>query len=136
MHTQLLLDMAAGEAGPRIAIGPKQGGISYAHLLGCARAAAKWINERGVEKVAFVGLNADTFPILMFGSAMVGKPFSPINYRLADGDLRRLLERTAPSVVVADDDMMARVSGVAGVTPISSSPFRALGRKKGRTPGT
>ncbi|TAK99784.1 MAG: long-chain fatty acid--CoA ligase [Rhodospirillaceae bacterium] len=129
MHTHLLLDMAAGEAGPRIAIGPKQGGVSYAHLLGCARAAAKWIKDLGVERVAYVGLNADAFPILMFGSAMVGKPFSPINYRLTDGDLRRLLERTAPSVVVADDDMMARVEGVAGVKPVSHSAFRSLVEK-------
>src|SRR5947209_3404957 len=117
MHTQLLLDMIAGEAGPRIAYGAKQGGLSYAHLLGCARAAAKWVKDAGVERVAYVGLNADAFPILMFGAAMVGKPFSPINYRLRDSDLRRLLERTAPSVAVIDDDMMQRATGIAGVTP-------------------
>jgi acyl-CoA synthetase (AMP-forming)/AMP-acid ligase II len=126
MHTQILLDMAATEAGPRIAIGSREGGLSYAHLLGEARAAAKWIKDLGIERVAFVGLNGDAFPILMFGSAMVGKPFSPLNYRLEDAQLRRLLGRTAPSVVIADDDMMARVEGVPGVKVVSCSRFRSL----------
>src|SRR5579883_2682665 len=125
MHTQILLDMAAAEAGARIAIGAKSGGLSYAHLLGNARAAARWIKDLAVERVAYLGLNSETFPILMFGSAMVGKPFSPLNYRLADADLRRLVERTAPSVIVADDDMMARVERVPGVKAVSCSQFRA-----------
>ena len=118
--------MAAGGAGERIAVGSLKNGCSYDDLLGRSRAAARWIKDLGVDRVVYVGLNTDVFPILMFGAAMAGKPFSPLNYRLADGDLRRLLERTVPSVAVVEDDMMSRVAGVAGVTAVSCTQFRAL----------
>ena len=119
MHTQILLDMAAGGAGERIAVGSLENGVSYENLLGRSRAAAKWIKDLGVDRVVYVGLNTDVFPILMFGAAMAGKPFSPLNYRLADADLRRLLERTVPAVAVVEDDMVGRANGVAGVVIIS-----------------
>ena len=118
--------MAAGGTGERIAVGSLKNGLSYERLLGRSRAAAKWINGLGVDRVVYLGLNTDVFPTLMFGAAMAGKPFSPLNYRLADGDLRRLLERTVPSVAVVEDEMMSRVEGVAGITVMSCSKFRAL----------
>ena len=118
--------MAAGGAGERIAVGSLENGVSYENLLGRSRAAAKWIKDLGVDRVVYVGLNTDVFPILMFGAAMAGKPFSPLNYRLADADLRRLLERTVPAVAVVEDDMVGRANGVAGVTVISCTQFRAL----------
>jgi hypothetical protein len=41
---------------------------------------------------------------------MLARPFAPLNYRLPDADLSKLLARTAPSVAIVDDDM-ARRSG-------------------------
>ena len=61
----------------------------------------------------------------MFASAEIGRPFAPLNYRLPDVELRKLLGRTAPSVAIVDDDMVPRVEGVDGVIIVSRSEFDA-----------
>src|SRR5262249_9582010 len=73
--------------------------------------------------VAFIGLNGEVFPLALFASAYAQKPFAPLNYRLPDDDLRRILERTAPSIAIVDDDMAARVAGVPGVTIVPRTAF-------------
>src|SRR5262249_14704829 len=53
------------------------------------------------------------------------------NYRLPDADLKKLLARTAPSVAIVDDDMVARIGTVEGVTVVSRSAFDAACRTHG-----
>ena len=125
MHTSLLLDMAADAVPERFAVGSLADGVSFEELAARARAAAAWIGEKGGDTVVFIGLNGAALPAAIFGSALAGKPFAPLNYRLSDEDLRRLLARTAPAVAIVDDDMMARVSGVAGVTLGRRGAFEA-----------
>src|SRR3990170_9102147 len=105
MRTTLLLDLAADTCGERIAIGPRDAGISFARLRNGARAAAGELETRLATKVAFVGLNGAALPLALFAAGYAGRPFVPLNYRLKDAELRRLVERTAPCVVVIDDDM-------------------------------
>jgi acyl-CoA synthetase (AMP-forming)/AMP-acid ligase II len=56
---------------------------------------------------------------------MAGTPFVPLNYRLADADLNRLVARAAPAVLVADDAMLARIVPVDGVELVARSAFEA-----------
>ena len=100
MHTTLLLDMAAAAAPDRLALGALAGGISFAELKARATAAASWLSEFGGETVVFVGLNGPAMPIAVFAAGLLGKPFAPLNYRLPDVDLNKLLARTAPSVAI------------------------------------
>src|ERR1700743_1660391 len=109
MHTGLLLEMAAEAFPDRIAAGSLKDGLTFGELGARARAGGVWLSSQDVGAVVFVGLNGPAAPTALFASAEVGKPFAPLNYRLPDDDLRRLLERTAPSVAIVDDDMMARV---------------------------
>ena len=51
----------------------------------------------------------------MFGSALAGLPFVPLNYRLDDDHLRAIVGRTAPSLLVVDDTVTARVGAVPDV---------------------
>ena len=62
-----------------------------------------------------VGLNSEVVPVLMFGSALAGVPFAPVNYRLGDEQLGAILQRLAPAVAVVDDDVVGRVGGLDGV---------------------
>jgi acyl-CoA synthetase (AMP-forming)/AMP-acid ligase II len=62
---------------------------------------------------------------------MLARPFAPLNYRLPDGDLRKLLARTAPSVAIVDDDMVGRLGQAEGVTIVSRSAFDAACRVQG-----
>jgi acyl-CoA synthetase (AMP-forming)/AMP-acid ligase II len=123
MNISLLLEMSADAIADRTAIGGVDGGVSYGALLAKARRAASWIAARDVAHVVYLGFNAPAFPILLFASAMAGRPFVPLNYRLPDADLRKLAARTAPSLVVADDALAPRVADVAGVAVMRSSAF-------------
>jgi len=135
VQTHLILEMAADSVGERIALGGLHGGLSYGELARRAKAAAGWLHAQAGEKLVFIGLNGESLPAAFFASSFAGKPFSPLNYRLSDADLRRLLERTAPSVAVVDDDMMSRVAGVAGVTLVPMSAFDAICADPANTEG-
>ena len=125
MHTGLLLEMAAETFPDRVAVGSLADGLTYGELAARARAGGVWIATHGEGPVVFVGLNSAAVPTAIFASAEIGRPFAPLNYRLADADLRRLLARTAPSVAIVDDDMLGRVAGTPGVVIISRSAFEA-----------
>jgi len=118
MNTHLLLEMAAQEGVGRIAVGSLRGGLSYADLLAASKSFANWIEELGVENIVYAGLNAPEFPVALFASAIAGKPFVPLNYRLPDADLRKLASRVTPCVAILDDDIIARIGTVSGMKTI------------------
>jgi fatty-acyl-CoA synthase len=126
MNTHLLLEMAAQEGVGRIAVGSLRDGLSYGELLAAAKSAADWINDLDIENVVYAGLNAADFPVALFASAIAGKPFVPLNYRLPDADLRKLVARVAPCVAVLDDDVIERIGSVSGMTAIRKSDFLAF----------
>jgi len=123
MNTPMLLEMAAEGAGDRVGVGPRHGGLTYGELLAYARRLAAVVGETGAERVGHIGLNSEALPVLLFGSALAGLPFVPVNYRLPDEQLRAVLGRLAPGVVVADADMSARVGEVEGLSVIDREEF-------------
>jgi acyl-CoA synthetase (AMP-forming)/AMP-acid ligase II len=125
MNTALLLEMAAEAFPDRAALGPLDAPISFDELQGRARGGAAWLKSLGEGSVVWLGLNGSTLPVAVFASGVLGRPFAPLNYRLPDDDLRRLAARTAPSVAIADDDMLARISDIPGVVAVSRSAFDA-----------
>ncbi|PZQ60304.1 MAG: AMP-dependent synthetase [Phenylobacterium zucineum] len=128
MHTALLLEMASGAFPDRLALGARSEGVTFEELAARARAGAALLAREGEGTVVFLGLNGPLLPAVVFAAGLLGRPFAPLNYRLPDADLRRLLARTAPSVAVVDDDMLARVEGVEGVVLVGRSVFEAAGR--------
>ncbi len=126
MHTALLLEMASDAAPERIILGELAEGVSFAELSGRARGSAAWLSGQGGETIVYLGLNGVCLPVAVFAAGLLGKPFAPINYRLPDADLRKLLARTAPSVAIVDDDMLPRVQGVDGVKLVPVSEFRTV----------
>jgi acyl-CoA synthetase (AMP-forming)/AMP-acid ligase II len=125
MHTALLLDMIADAAPDRLALGPRAEGLTFAETRRRAHHGAAWLEQLGGANVAFVGLNGPSLPVAVFAAGMLARPFAPLNYRLPDADLQKLLSRTAPSVAIVDDDMVARVGRPDGVTIVSRSAFDA-----------
>ena len=125
MQTHLLLEMGADSFPDRIAMSGAGTTMDYGELLARARAGAAWVSAQAGERLVFVGLNGPTLPVALFASGLAGKPFVPLNYRLSDADLCKLLARTAPSIAVVDADMLPRVRGVEGVTFIARAAFDA-----------
>ena len=125
MHTGLLLEMAADGMGDRIAVGRIGSGLTYADLLGNVRRASAALS-RHEGMIVHVGLNSPALQLGLFSAGQLGRPFSPLNYRLPDADLRKILARTAPSIAIVDDTDLHRVQGVEGVTILPRSEFLAL----------
>lgn len=125
MRTTLLLDLVAETCGERIAIGAHDTGVSFARLRIAAKAAGAAFARSGVDTLVFVGLNGVAMPLAQFAAGYAGLPFAPLNYRLPDAELRRLVERCAPAVAVVDDDIAERVAGIDGVKVMTRSAFEA-----------
>jgi acyl-CoA synthetase (AMP-forming)/AMP-acid ligase II len=125
MNTGMLLEMAADGMGDRIAVGSRKDGLTYAGLLDRARRVAAVVAESGAERVVFVAQNSAVLPALLFGSGLAGVPFVPVNYRLADEQLRAVLGRTAPAIAVVGDDAIGRVADVDGLTVLSPAALQA-----------
>lgn len=123
MRTPLLLDIAADAAFDRIALGNRIDGLDFEAYRARTSQVAAWLKDQGKANTAFLGMNGDILPILLFASGMAGTPFVPLNYRLADADLNRLVARTAPAVLVVDDEMLPRIAPVAGIDLVARSDF-------------
>ncbi len=121
MQTTLLLDIAADACPDREALV----GMDFAGLRARANSVAHCLLQSGAENAVFVGLNGNLVPMMLFASGMAGMPFVPVNYRLADADLRKLIARTVPAVVVVDDEMAARIEGIDRAQLIRRSEFEA-----------
>src|SRR5437763_712987 len=118
--------------GTRISACARPGGRTYAGLFDEARRVASVVAEAGAGRLVFVAQNSALLPVLVFGSGLAGVPFVPVNYRLADEQLCAILARTAPAVAVVDDDAVARVADVDGLTVLT--PAAVAARAEAATP--
>jgi len=117
VNIAMLLEMAAEGDPERIVVGSHDGGITAAELLERARRAATFFEKTGAEVVGYFGVNSDVLPVALFGAALAGMPFSPINYRAPDEQLKGIVARVAGGMMVADDDEVERL-GACGATHV------------------
>ena len=104
MNIALLLEMAAEGAGQRVALGSRSGGVTYSELLRLSRNSASWLASQAGHRAGLLDGNSAAVPLLLFGSALAGQAFAPVSYRLAADQLRAVLARLAPAVVIAGRD--------------------------------
>jgi fatty-acyl-CoA synthase len=97
----MLLEMAAEGLGDRVAIGPRDGGLTYAALRDRATAIAAAL-EPEPSTVALLGETSPLVPAALFGAAWAGAAYAPLNFRLPPDARQALLARLAPAVL-ADD---------------------------------
>ena len=126
MNTALLLEMAASGAPDRVALGGRQGAMTYAQLLDGARRVASWVRDSGADKVGLVDVNSPAVPLLLFGCALAGRPFVPVSYRLADDQLRAVVGSVAPAMFVVCDDGPHDLDLVPGVASTTRSALLSL----------
>ncbi len=134
MHTHLLLEMAADADPDRVLVGSRPHGMTLVGLLNAARRGAAFLDARAGATVTYAGLNGPCFAVAVFASSIAGRPFTPLNYRLPDADLRRLLARSAPATAICDAEMISRLDGVEGVELISVEDFARICDGEGEAP--
>jgi acyl-CoA synthetase (AMP-forming)/AMP-acid ligase II len=123
MNISLLLEMAAEAAPDRIGLVCDAKRWSYAELLAAARGAVELIEASGASHVALLDESSEAAVIGLFGAAMAGVPYCPLNYRLADEDLAGLLDRIAPALIVGDVARVERLSPGRGHVAKSRAGF-------------
>ncbi|MBB5686735.1 class I adenylate-forming enzyme family protein [Sphingobium boeckii] len=123
MNIALFLEMAAEAAPDRIGVVCDGRRWTYAELLGGARGAAALIRESGCTHVALLDESSEAAAMALFGAALAGVPYVPLNYRLADADLAALLDRITPALIVGDVDRVARLYPSEANTLYSRADF-------------
>jgi acyl-CoA synthetase (AMP-forming)/AMP-acid ligase II len=101
MNIATLLEMSADGFGDRTAYGRASDGLSFRRLLELAAAASRKFAADAVSHVALIDENSPAVPVALFGAALAGVPYAPINYRLAPDAIAALLKRLDQSVLVA-----------------------------------
>jgi fatty-acyl-CoA synthase len=115
MHLALLLQMAADGMPDRVGLGPRQSGLTMEAVGLQAQRLGAWLAAQPGEMVGLIDLNSVAMPLALWGSALAGKPFVPMNYRLTDDQLRAIVTRTAPATVIVGEGMAQRVGPLDGI---------------------
>jgi acyl-CoA synthetase (AMP-forming)/AMP-acid ligase II len=126
----MICEMAA-TAGDKPAVTAGGQSVSAAALQELSSAAAE--RFRGHPAVLYLGTNHLAYPVALFGAAIAGVPFIPLNYRLGQEQLAGLLSRNPGALVLRPEDLDALASGdhhadapVGSVVPGIATPETSL----------
>lgn len=123
MNIALLLEMAAQAEPDRIALVCDGQRWTHGELDQAARSACEVIRASKASTVALLDQSSAASVIALFGAALAGVPYCPINYRLADADLAALLARIAPALVVGDAARIERIGAASGLSLFDRADF-------------
>ncbi|WNM31909.1 AMP-binding protein [Streptomyces sp. Li-HN-5-11] len=104
MNIAVILEMAAS-AGDRPAVTEGGRSLSAADLQRLARHAADRFRDRSA--VLYLGPNHLAYPVALFGAALAGVPFVPLNYRLSEEQSSALVDRHPGAEVLRPADLDA-----------------------------
>ena len=113
MNIAMILEMAASN-GDRRAVTADGRSLSAARLLDLARAAAG--RFRDYPAVLYLGTSHLAYPVALFGAALAGVPFVPLNYRLGGQQLDGLRTRHPGALVLGPGDL-DQLCSPGGTTP-------------------
>ncbi|MGE0384164.1 MAG: class I adenylate-forming enzyme family protein [Gammaproteobacteria bacterium] len=103
MNIAMLLQMAAESAPDRNALTHARHHYTYGQIFQAAQVAAGLFRASGCQYVSVLDVSSPAVPIALFGAAMAGVAYVPLNYRLTREELDALIERVTPVYMVADD---------------------------------
>ena len=125
MNISLILQMAADADAQRIGLVCQDRRWTYGELWRAAQGAAAGIRHSGCAHVALLDESSEAAAIALFGAAVAGVPYVPLNYRLADLDLAALLQRIAPAYLIGDVERVKRLCPDSGHVAFDRSTFVA-----------
>jgi len=125
MNIFTLLEMAADTLPDRVAVTDGEISLDFAGEISAARAAAAMMRAAEVAHVAYLDINTPAAPVALFGAALAGKIFVPLNYRLSASELQALVERIAPALVIMGDAYRAMIALPAECVAIETGAFMA-----------
>ncbi len=109
MNLMMLLEMAAGAYGDRVAFQNAGDRLTYRQLFDAAGALAASLDDGRTRHLAMLDVSTLAVPIGLFGASWAGVPFAPLNYRLTDAELDALLAQLRPGRLVTDSERSIRL---------------------------
>lgn len=110
MNITMILEMATS-AGDRAAVTAGDRSLTACGLLRLSHAAAHRFRRHTA--VLYLGANHLAYPVALFGAAVAGVPFVPLNYRLGEHQLAALLARHPGALVLRPADLDALLDATA-----------------------
>src|SRR4051812_15560821 len=131
----MLLDLAAGGLGDRIAFGSHSDGLSYARIRDLASAAVPSLAASGADTLALLDETGPAVPVALFAAAWAGMSYAPLNYKFQPDYVRRLLDRLGDTFVVYGARYHAALAGAGeGAVEEAERWMEDLGRGDGGEP--
>jgi len=118
--------MAAQAFPERIAIVCGQSRVSYGQLYDHALKAAARFKRKGTPLVALYDVSSPATAVALFACAYAGIPYVPINYRLTKPEIRALLERISPALLITGERYAPAVAEVPNIATVSTERFLNL----------
>ena len=114
MNISMILEMAADAFPDRIGVSAGGNRFTYFGLLQRSLTAAEIIRRNGSLYAAVLDVNSAAIPVALFGAALAGVPYAPLNYRLARGEIEELLGRVAPATLFTTSEAFGDLSAPQG----------------------
>lgn len=115
--------MAAEACPDRVALSVSGSHFTYSQLYHAAKNAAVRFRANKCKYVALLDISSPAVPAALFGAAMAGIPYVPLNYRLASEDLQALLKRVSPAFLIVADAYQSQLDGLNIGTVVDSDEF-------------
>ncbi len=109
MNLMMILEMAAGAFGDRVAFQNGDDQLTYQQLFDASGALAASLDDGRTKHLAMLDVSTLALPIGVFGASWAGVPFAPLNYRLTDGELDLLIAQLHPGRLITDAARAARL---------------------------
>lgn len=134
----MLLEMAADTCPSRVAFHDAQSDqkISYGGLLKAASAKAQFFKDSGIAHCAILDVSNLTIPVALFASAWAGIPYVPMNYRLTNDEISRLLQRIDPAMLITNEELAESIPRHDGLIVHHRTSFQAAHAKEENEPGS
>jgi acyl-CoA synthetase (AMP-forming)/AMP-acid ligase II len=124
MNLAMILDMVAEGMPDRVVVGDRESGLTAARLRTAAHAVAQHLVATGSDRLVFLGPNGVAFPVALFGAALAGVPFLPLNYRLTDDQLAEVLARhDGQALIVTDTPERVGAGRTLSLAELLALPF-------------
>jgi acyl-CoA synthetase (AMP-forming)/AMP-acid ligase II len=125
MGIAMLLESIASAMPERPLVGARAGALSAGDLLALAGGGATVLRNAGADAVGFIGTGGPAFPLSLFAAGLAGVPFTPLNYRLAAGQLTELAAGLGTRPVLIVDAQYAPAVQAVSATILTTDQWLA-----------
>jgi acyl-CoA synthetase (AMP-forming)/AMP-acid ligase II len=128
MGIAMLLESIASAMPERPLVGARAGVLTAGDLLALAGGGATVLRDAGADAVGFIGTGGPAVPVSLFATGLAGVPFTPLNYRLAAGQLAELAAGLGKQPVLIVDEQYVPAAGGVPATILTTDQWLAAAR--------